>query len=162
MSPSSQDKHDNLSAQDRKLRCDGASLFMLQQVVHHISHRPSNLCHTEACWANSGSNAASTPACSSPSSQDNQGLQGWEDLRLDERLMQVVTHFSSPLQSDPSTARRQLFPKPLSITPLGPSMGLIQWVDHTMPLYGVYKAWQQRQMADKAGAYMLYHLGWSV
>lgn len=78
-------------------------------------------------------------------------LQGWEDLRLDERLMQVVGNFASMLQSDPSTARRQLLPKPLSITPLGPSMGLIQWVDHTMPLYGMYKAWQQRQAADKAG-----------
>ena len=70
---------------------------------------------------------------------------------MDERLMQVVGNFASMLQSDPSTARRQLLPKPLSITPLGPSMGLIQWVDHTMPLYGVYKAWQQRQAADKAG-----------
>lgn len=78
-------------------------------------------------------------------------VQGWEDLRLDERLMQLVRAFSVTLGADPDTARRQLLPCPLSVTPLGGSMGLIQWVDHTMPLYGVYKAWQQRQLAEKAG-----------
>ncbi|KAL0054989.1 hypothetical protein WJX82_005498 [Trebouxia sp. C0006] len=77
-------------------------------------------------------------------------LKGWEDLRLDERLMQLVRTFSGTLRSDPDTARRQLLPCPLSVTPLGASMGLIQWVDHTMPLYGVYKAWQHRQLTDKA------------
>ncbi|KAL0031856.1 hypothetical protein WJX79_000268 [Trebouxia sp. C0005] len=77
-------------------------------------------------------------------------LKGWEDLRLDERLMQLVRTFSVTLRSDPDTARRQLLPCPLSVTPLGASMGLIQWVDHTMPLYGVYKAWQHRQLTDQA------------
>ncbi|KAL0019463.1 hypothetical protein WJX77_007420 [Trebouxia sp. C0004] len=76
-------------------------------------------------------------------------LKGWEDLRLDERLMQLVRSFSVTLRSDPDTSRRQLLPCPLSVTPLGASMGLIQWVDHTMPLYGVYKAWQHRQLTDK-------------
>lgn len=78
-------------------------------------------------------------------------MQGWEDLRLDERLMQLIKTFSVTLGSDADTARRHLLPSPLSVTPLGPSMGLIQWVDHTMPLYGVYKAWQHRQLAEKAG-----------
>ena len=82
-------------------------------------------------------------------------IQGWEDLRLDERLMQLVRTLSVTLRSDPDTARRQLLPCPLSVTPLGASMGLIQWVDHTMPLYGVYKAWQHRQLTDKAGKLLL-------
>lgn len=72
--------------------------------------------------------------------------------------MQIVNNFSTTLQSDSSTARKQLLPKPLNITPLGASMGLIQWVDHTMPLYGVYKAWQHRQIADKAGMHTLNNL----
>ncbi len=78
-------------------------------------------------------------------------MQGWEDLRLDERFMQLVQTISVTLRSDPDTARRHLLPCPLSVTPMGASMGLIQWVDHTMPLYGVYKAWQHRQLSDKAG-----------
>ena len=86
-------------------------------------------------------------------------VQGWEDLRLDERLMQLVRTFAVILRSDPDTARRQLLPCPLSVTPLGASMGLIQWVDHTMPLYGVYKAWQHRQLTDKAGM-LLHALSW--
>ena len=80
--------------------------------------------------------------------------------------MQLIKTFSATLGSDADTARRQLLPCPLSVTPLGPSMGLIQWVDHTMPLYGVYKAWQHRQLAEKAGK-LLHHchalvLGWST
>lgn len=86
-----------------------------------------------------------------PLQQGEVCVQGWEDLRLDERLMQLVRTFAVILRSDPDTARRQLLPCPLSVTPLGASMGLIQWVDHTMPLYGVYKAWQHRQLTDKAG-----------
>ena len=69
--------------------------------------------------------------------------------------MQLVRTFSATLRSDPDTARRQLLPCPLSVTPVGASMGLIQWVDHTMPLYGVYKAWQHRQLTDKAGKLLL-------
>lgn len=87
-------------------------------------------------------------------------MQGWEDLRLDARLMQIVNNFANTLQSDPSTARKQLLPRPLSITPLGPSMGLIQWVDRTMPLYGVYKAWQQRQIAERAGRLLSIDCSW--
>lgn len=65
--------------------------------------------------------------------------------------MQLIRTFAVTLGSDADTARRQLLPCPLSVTPLGPSMGLIQWVDHTMPLYGMYKAWQHRQLAEVAG-----------
>ena len=65
--------------------------------------------------------------------------------------MQLIKTFSVTLASDADSARRQLSPCPLSVTPLGPNVGLIQWVDHTMPLYGVYKAWQLRQLAEKAG-----------
>ena len=76
-------------------------------------------------------------------------------MRLDERLMQLVRAFSATLSADPDTTRRQLLPCPLTVVPVGSSMGLIQWVDHTMPLYGVYKAFQLRQMADKAGELLM-------
>ena len=36
--------------------------------------------------------------------------------------------------------------RPLTVVPLGPRMGLISWVEGTVPLYGVVKAWQRRQL----------------
>jgi len=35
-----------------------------------------------------------------------------------------------------------------SVVPLGVRSGLIQWVEGSVPLYGLYKRWQQRQQAD--------------
>ena len=32
-----------------------------------------------------------------------------------------------------------------SVVPLGVRSGLIQWVEGSVPLYGLYKRWQQRQ-----------------
>lgn len=32
-----------------------------------------------------------------------------------------------------------------AVTPLGARSGLIQWVDSSTPLFGLYKRWQQRE-----------------
>lgn len=34
-----------------------------------------------------------------------------------------------------------------SVTPLGPRSGLIQWVDGAVPIFTLYKRWQQRDAA---------------
>ena len=34
-----------------------------------------------------------------------------------------------------------------SVTPLGPRSGLIQWVDGAVPIFSLYKRWQQRDAA---------------
>ena len=34
-----------------------------------------------------------------------------------------------------------------SVTPLGPRSGLIQWVDGALPIFTLYKRWQQREVA---------------
>lgn len=34
-----------------------------------------------------------------------------------------------------------------SVTPLGPRSGLIQWVDGAVPVFALYKRWQQREAA---------------
>ena len=39
-----------------------------------------------------------------------------------------------------------------SVVPLGPRSGLIQWVEGTIPLYSLYKRWQQRQQSHDAAA----------
>ena len=37
-----------------------------------------------------------------------------------------------------------------SVTPLGPRSGLIQWVDGAVPVFALYKRWQQREAAATA------------
>ena len=68
-------------------------------------------------------------------------VQGREDLRLDQRLMQLLQ-----LSNDLLGHRSGQHMRPLTVVPLGPRMGLISWVEGTMPLYGVVKAWQRRQL----------------
>ena len=36
-----------------------------------------------------------------------------------------------------------------SVIPLGPRSGLITWVDHTVPIFSLYKKWQQREALQK-------------
>lgn len=37
-----------------------------------------------------------------------------------------------------------------SVTPLGPRSGLIQWVDGAVPVFALFKRWQQREVASAA------------
>ncbi|KAK9805272.1 hypothetical protein WJX72_010214 [[Myrmecia] bisecta] len=78
-------------------------------------------------------------------------LKGREDLRMDERLMQFLRVANSILRTDPASQLRALHARHFTVTPLGPRTGLIQWLDNTVPLYGVYKAWQKRAATRKAG-----------
>ena len=71
-------------------------------------------------------------------------VQGREDLHLDERLMQMLQSANAALQADELAAYRSLHARTFAVIPLGPKTGLIEWVDHSMPLFGVYRAWQRR------------------
>lgn len=64
-------------------------------------------------------------------------LQGRDDMRMDERLMQVLRTANSTLAAAPEAAHRSLHAMPFAITPLGPRLGLLQWVEGTMPLFQV-------------------------
>ena len=37
-----------------------------------------------------------------------------------------------------------------SVTPLGPRSGLIQWVDGAVPVFALFKRWQQREASAMA------------
>lgn len=37
-----------------------------------------------------------------------------------------------------------------SVTPLGPRSGLIQWVDGAVPVFALFKRWQQREVSAMA------------
>jgi hypothetical protein len=97
-------------------------------------------------------------------------LKGRDDLRVDERLMQLMRASNALLatgdacagaaagsagQSPASAAaaaaagwyggRRNapLRMRPYSITPFGRRAGLVQWVRHTTSLFGLFRSWQQ-------------------
>lgn len=78
-------------------------------------------------------------------------LKCLEDLRLDARIMGLMrltnTAFLSkrhPTSGTATTARTY------SVTPIGPKAGLIQMVQGAMPLFTLYKRWQQRKTNEVA------------
>jgi len=70
-------------------------------------------------------------------------LKGREDLHLDERVMQFLTIVNQMLNRDHDTAARSLRARNYAVIPFSSSSGLIQWVEHVVPLFSVYKNWQQ-------------------
>ena len=56
---------------------------------------------------------------------------------MDERLMQVVRLSDSLMRSNRRAAGSSLHTRPFGLTPLGPRLGLVQWVDHTIPIFQV-------------------------
>ena len=55
-------------------------------------------------------------------------LKGHEDLRQDERAMQLFGLVNTLLSTDRATAKRDLDIQRYSIVPLSPNSGLISWV----------------------------------
>ena len=76
-------------------------------------------------------------------------LQGQEDLRLEERLLQMTLLISGVLQHDPQVQARRLSIRRFAVTPLGPRVGLIEWVENTRPLFQIVNSCQ-KQAADRA------------
>ncbi|VDK39269.1 unnamed protein product [Taenia asiatica] len=76
-------------------------------------------------------------------------LKCLEDLRLDARIMGLMrltnTAFRSRVRSGTITTARTY-----SVTPVGPKAGLIQMVQGAIPLFTLYKRWQQRKAIDAA------------
>lgn len=55
-------------------------------------------------------------------------LKGREDLRLDERVMQLMGLINKLMSLDPETIKKDLFVTRYSIIPLSVNTGLIGWV----------------------------------
>lgn len=79
-------------------------------------------------------------------------MQGREDLQLDERLMQMLHSANAGLRADEASAYRGLHARTFAVIPLGPTMGLIEWVEHSAPLFGIYQAWQKRSTLTSGGS----------
>lgn len=57
-------------------------------------------------------------------------LKGHEDLRQDERVMQLFGLVNTLLQHEPDTFRRNLTIQRYAVIPLSTNSGLIGWVPH--------------------------------
>lgn len=61
-------------------------------------------------------------------------LKGDEDLRQDQRIMQLVSLTNVLLNHNVDAFARQLFLQPYSVVPLSPNSGLLTWVGNTETL----------------------------
>ncbi|RKP13354.1 hypothetical protein BJ684DRAFT_10183 [Piptocephalis cylindrospora] len=66
-------------------------------------------------------------------------LKGHEDLRQDERVMQLFGLVNTLLKVDPETFKRHLGIARYSVVPLSINSGLIGWVPHTDTLHSLIK-----------------------
>ena len=75
---------------------------------------------------------------------------GLEDLHLDERIMQFLSIVNTMFTKVNQKEQPHFQARHYSVTPLGSRSGLIQWVDGAVPLFGLYKRWQQREAVLQA------------
>jgi len=77
-------------------------------------------------------------------------FKGMEDLHLDERIMQFLSianlMMKKSVDSDGKVTHYRA--QHYSVIPLGPRSGLISWVDGVIPIFSIYKKWQQREAAN--------------
>ncbi len=79
-------------------------------------------------------------------------LQGREDLRTDERLMQFLRAAHAALRPAGLSVRT------FTVVPLARRTGLIQWVGNSVPLYEVYNAAQVRTATELRCPYCPQHV----
>ncbi|KPA82579.1 putative mitochondrial phosphatidylinositol 3-kinase (tor2), putative (TOR2) [Leptomonas pyrrhocoris] len=73
-------------------------------------------------------------------------LKGREDLRLDERVMQLFSLVNILMQSDSRTSKALGFQiQRYSVTPLKENVGIIGWVDRCDTLHEVVKRYRERK-----------------
>lgn len=71
-------------------------------------------------------------------------LKAHEDLRQDERVMQLFSLVNTLLSSHPTTAKRLLEIKTYFVMPLSPKLGLIEWVPTCDTLHGLVRNHRER------------------
>ena len=70
-------------------------------------------------------------------------LKGHEDLRQDERVMQLFGLVNTLLSHDPESFKRHLHIQSYSITPLSPNSGLIGWVQDTDTMHVLIRDYRE-------------------
>lgn len=72
-------------------------------------------------------------------------LKGHEDLRQDERVMQLFGLVNTLLANDPETSRRNLTIQRYAVIPLSTNSGLIGWVPHCDTLHVLIKDFREKR-----------------
>nr|ODN92931.1 atypical/PIKK/FRAP protein kinase [Cryptococcus depauperatus CBS 7855] len=72
-------------------------------------------------------------------------LKGHEDLRQDERVMQLFGLVNTLLNADHECAKRHLSIQRYSVTPLSPSAGLLGWVSHSDTMHVLIKQYRDQR-----------------
>ncbi|KAG1660885.1 Serine/threonine-protein kinase mTOR [Nymphon striatum] len=72
-------------------------------------------------------------------------LKGHEDLRQDERVMQLFGLVNTLLINDPETFRRNLTIQRFSVIPLSTNSGLIGWVPHCDTLHTLIRDYREKK-----------------
>lgn len=70
-------------------------------------------------------------------------LKGHEDLRQDERAMQLFDLLNSLLQKNPETLKRHLSIQRISVIPLSQNTGLIGWVPHCDTMHALIRDYRE-------------------
>ncbi|KAJ9118350.1 hypothetical protein QFC22_004266 [Naganishia vaughanmartiniae] len=76
-------------------------------------------------------------------------LKGNEDLRQDERVMQLITLTNLLLSHNSDAFSRQLFIQPYSAIPLGPNSGLLSWIPNTETIMQLISSSRSRVKGDR-------------
>ena len=69
-------------------------------------------------------------------------LKGHEDLRQDERVMQLFGLVNTLLVADHATAKSDLSIRRYAVVPLSPNSGLIEWVPNSDPMHTTIKRYR--------------------
>lgn len=72
-------------------------------------------------------------------------LKGHEDLRQDERVMQLFGLVNTLLLNDPDTFRRNLTIQRYAVIPLSTNSGLIGWVPHCDTLHVLIRDYREKK-----------------
>ncbi|MBW0475655.1 hypothetical protein O181_015370 [Austropuccinia psidii MF-1] len=72
-------------------------------------------------------------------------LKGHEDLRQDERVMQLFGLINTLLSKDPETFKRHLNIRRYAVIPLAPNSGLLAWIENTDTLHVLIKNYRENR-----------------
>ncbi|XP_040292611.1 serine/threonine-protein kinase mTOR-like [Bufo bufo] len=72
-------------------------------------------------------------------------LKGHEDLRLDERVMQLFGLVNTLLANDPASLRKNLSIQRYAVIPLSTNSGLIGWVPHCDTLHTLIRDYREKK-----------------
>lgn len=79
-------------------------------------------------------------------------VKGGEDLRLDQRIQQIFLVINEILSVDPKTSKRKLQVHTYKVVPMTNRVGIIEWVDNTMPLKRVIEDEIAKESGDVCDA----------